>query len=98
MNFLEALKSGKDFRHPNWKNENYWFHVPHPNSVVIDGCEFSIEDLCSNDFEVREEKIEITRSQLIDAHAKAFADIVDPGWSGTKDVFTRTLDYLGFKS
>lgn len=63
MTLIEAIKSGKRFRHPSWKNKNYWVSPPN-RSVVLEGCEVDIVDLESSNWIVEEQKIELTREQI----------------------------------
>jgi hypothetical protein len=72
MNFLEAMATGKRFKRKDWA----WYttgiqqgeHVPYTAEGLslywIGGHHVNAEELLADDWEVEEEKIEITYSQL----------------------------------
>lgn len=66
MNLLEALQSGKPFKRPNWDD----YYKIHQNGLVgvSNNCSLAIyylADLISDDYEIKENKIELTKSQFI---------------------------------
>lgn len=60
LSLIEAIKSGKRFRLPN--KDCGW--IKHTETSVY---YFRGEDIVSNDWEIEEEKIEVTREQLREA-------------------------------
>lgn len=71
MNIIEAWKTGKRFRHKSWR-PNLWF--PHEEKTfVINGIEIERDDLFRDEFEIEEEKIEITKEQF----SKAFNEMLE---------------------
>lgn len=63
MNLIEALKSKKPLRQ---KNGGLWIY-PLTSNII-----FNIKQILADDWEIQEEKIEITKSQLIEALRKDY--------------------------
>lgn len=104
MNIIEAMKSGKRFRKGHrkfdYKINSHWEKDVPPSLHECKDHEwikskyFDLEDLLSDDWEIEEEKIEITKSQL-DKFFDAMAVHAGNGiYSLKRDQMT---EYLGFK-
>lgn len=71
MTIIEAIKSGKRFKRRG--QDNLMWSGPNPISITID-----VKSLLSDDWEVEEKKVEITKAQLTKA------------WHRVMDRHTRT--------
>lgn len=104
MNLIEAIKSGKRFKrpkfeHPSLRDENKypdgWVTPNHFNYI------FAREDVLADDWEIEEEKIEITCNQLSKAWDKTIANYNlqydDIKCSDLSGRFNRFKKELGFK-
>lgn len=68
MNIIEAIKSGKPFKKPIWPS----FRKPlEPNELV----HINRDEFLREDWEIEEEKIEITRERLSTAYNAAFPHV-----------------------
>lgn len=85
MDLISAIKSGKPFKRKEWAT---WLR----NGKIVENENFllSVETLLANDFEIQEEKIELTAEQVGAAFFKAMSQIDQP-----TRVFL--LKELGFK-
>lgn len=62
MNLPEAIQSGKNFKHQSW-----------PSFIKYGQCQYlTMEQILDNNWEIEEEKIEITRTQLEKVLSKVF--------------------------
>ncbi len=67
MNLIEALKTGKRFTRKSWTEslgKTVWMSS-------VDGCNLLKKDILADDWEVEDEKVTITKSQLYSALHKA---------------------------
>ena len=64
MTLQEAIKSGKRFKRPF---DAAWIEP-------VTGYYLEGEDILADDWEIEEQKVEITKSKLADAYDKALAD------------------------
>ena len=97
MNIIEAIKSGKRFKLPY---HDYYMETKDGKIIYRDGGDichaygaYSL-DLISNDWEIEEEKVELTREQVAEAllDAAKFCDVLTH-----KIWIDRKLKILGFK-
>jgi hypothetical protein len=86
MNIIEAIKSGKRFRRPAWKewstdtqcNAGYvWSSGNQGGSTTVSGMFLQSADITADDWEIEEKKVEITRSQFFSAVDKVLAKAFD---------------------
>jgi len=90
MNIIEAVKSGKPFRRRSAsRDERMWYKNP---PRMIDNMSYTIpvDDIIADDWEIQEEKIELTAEQIRKAFRKAGYATCTP----RQDVI---LKQLGFK-
>lgn len=91
MNIIEAIKSGRVFKRPKSKQLN---------KIELDSEDYYtilIKDLIAEDWEIEEEKIEITKDQLKKAFAKSCCQInIDEVSIPTYDLRILAQE-LGFK-
>jgi hypothetical protein len=88
MNLIEAVRSGKPFKRKIWNNPSFY------PSFELAVNELSSSDILADDWEIQEEKIEITRKQLRLAYNKVFSSV-----SGIETVcFKQLARELGFKN
>lgn len=70
MTIQEAIKNGKRFKRPCFPRQN-WMYIPKGCVQItrIDGVPYTLDitDLLADDWEVEEEKIELTRTQFFKA-------------------------------
>lgn len=90
MNLIEAIKSGKRFK---LKRDREW----HTQGQVLQIHEARSDLICDN-WEIEEEKIEITRSQLQEAFNKCSFQIHDlsggfPNYSCRIDLLAKELGF-----
>jgi len=77
MNFIDAIKSGKQFRHTSWhtKTGKAWQNPiinPTESSVIL---RVPIGDLLSDDWEIQAAPVTITRDEFFEAYAYAVCKI-----------------------
>lgn len=107
MNIIEAIKSGKKFKRPCFPWQN-WLYIPALSKIIhrVDGAHYhcDIDDILADDWEIEEEKITITRSQLEEAWNKLFNTPLptqdNPNntiQSLYREAFPLLADRLGFK-
>lgn len=100
MNIIEAIKSGNRFRRKGWRS---WYEICNGsirNSTQnVSGALMSEQDIVADDYEVEieEEKIEISKQQLVDVISGVFSY---PYGSKIRflDDIERAAELLGFKS
>jgi hypothetical protein len=88
MNIISAIKSGKRFRSKGVYGYQ-WIEIKVPEAVLH--C-FTTIDLLRDDFEIEEESVTVTRSQIICAWLR-----VHPDFEGAPIEFEGFLKALGFK-
>lgn len=87
MNFLEAYKSGKRFRrHGDWD----WCDT----RLVAGALDIPVKDVLAEDWEIEEETVTITRSQLMQAIGWTN---YSKGYIGNKGFTELLAEHLGFK-
>lgn len=97
MTIIEAVKSGKRFRRQTWV-EDQWCSLDEGLLFIEDSRtkttsdRIHISEILADDWEVQEEKIEITKAQLANA-----LNAINERRDGTWD-FTELYQELGFKS
>lgn len=84
MNLIEAVRSGKPFKRPR---------MPHFYDERLASATLTKEDILADDWETQEEKIEITREQLINAMMQARHNSYH-----IDTIASDTADILGFKN
>lgn len=83
MNIIEAVKSGKRFKRK--QDHKYWEPMSNFYTLYLDAIA-----ILADDWEIDEDKVEITRSQLNAAYTKSF-------FEDTLSPFDRLAKELGFK-
>lgn len=74
MNIIEAIKSGKKFKRPDWPA----FVLEAEMREPVDGYyEILPEDLLADDYEVDTAPVQITREQLYTAYSEALQEVYD---------------------
>lgn len=85
MNLIDAIKSGRRFRRKTWADiepEGNWCHIA-KGADGEDEVQFmegrptfhaQVLDLTADDWEIEERKVEITKTQLIEAHSNALKE------------------------
>lgn len=90
MNLIDAIKSGKQFRRKSQPNQDFWFRP-------MDTHSFTQDEIIAEDWEVEEEKIEITWTELSEKYNSAWNKFYCAyGWEISHDRFTPGLfeEYL----
>jgi hypothetical protein len=87
INIINAIKSGKRFR-ANGICGYAWIKISSPTAEL----NFTSADLLREDFEIEEESVTVTRSQIICAWLR-----VHPDFEGAPIEFEGFLKALGFK-
>jgi|GEM_PF-2655035 hypothetical protein len=95
MNVIEAIKSGKRFRRASW-NKGDWAE-PHEGEEVLRNTMY--DALIADDWEVEQQVICVTKTQVLQAWARGFAK-----WSAKPEYtpdhlspLPEFLEELGFK-
>lgn len=69
MTLIEAIKSGRPFRRRSW-DDGHWVSVSDDDILRFDDATDFISDvvdMCADDWEIQEPKVEITRAQFWEA-------------------------------
>lgn len=79
MMLIEAIKSGRKFRH---KNSEIWLYVNDREEIYaeIGSCFITAKDILAEDWEIQEKKIEITRDQLAKAWDNHSPQAMSESW------------------
>ena len=78
MNIQEAVKSGKKFRRKSWDNKCFYLEVTDSGFIVNECGQDGIlkdTDILATDWVVGEEKVEITKEDLISAAEVSCGDV-----------------------
>lgn len=74
MNIIEAIKSGKRFKRPDWPEWCSEADIRDPEGGYLD---ITHDALLADDWEVEEPLVSITREQLYKAYAESLQEIYD---------------------
>lgn len=91
MNIIDAAKSGKKFKR---KHMQAWFSTCVKPESLGSGAYFAWADIVHDDWEIEEEKIEITREQI----KRAFKQLESQTYFSPGQFEAHLAELLGFKN
>lgn len=89
MNFIEAVKTGKKFKRAHWDTF-------YSNYTVCPAQELNRMDVLAADWQVEEEKVTLTKTELEIAYFTAISSF-SPGTGYAQNIFDSLCRTLGFK-